>query len=227
MGEGTRRFGADRVPRPPDRAARRPGAPFASDVAAAAGTDAGRRRRYEQLMVDNYAALLGYAARRVDQPADAADVVCDVFVVAWRRIDEVPAGHEGTLWLYGVARRTLANTHRSMKRRRALDVRLRAQVEAAQIEPPDALVTEPVNEALARLSADDRELITLTAWEGLSPTEIATVLGVEPGTVRVRLHRARRRLTKFLDEDIGTRRKVGSAPLTGRATAGLIAEATP
>jgi len=162
-------------------------------------------------MVDNYAALLGYAARRVDQPADAADIVCDVFVVAWRRIDEVPPGHEGTLWLYGVARRTLANAHRSSKRRRALDVRLRAQVEAAPIEPPDAMITAPVREALARLSADDRELITLTAWEGLSPTEIATVIGVEVGTVRVRLHRARLRFKRFLGGDIEMKRMADSS----------------
>jgi RNA polymerase sigma-70 factor (ECF subfamily) len=220
MGDGWRGFGDDRVLRPPDRVPLRPGAPGAG-----ARADAGRRRRYEQLRVDNYAALLGYAARRLDQPADAADAVCDVFVVAWRRIDDVPAGHEGTLWLYGVARRTLANSHRSEKRRRALDVRLRAQVEAAQIEPPDAVIIEPVNEALARLSADDRELITLTAWEGLSPTEIATVLGIDPGTVRVRLHRARRRLAKFLDDDIGMKRMAVSSPIAGgRATARLRAK---
>jgi RNA polymerase sigma-70 factor (ECF subfamily) len=210
MGDGWRAFGDDLVLRPPDRKRLRPGPPDAD-----ARHEAERRHRYERLMLDNYAALLGYAARRVDQPADAADVVCDVFMVAWRRIDEVPAGHEGTLWLYGVARRTLANSHRSAKRRRALDIRLRAQVEAAQIEPPDAVITEPVNEALARLSADDRELITLTAWEGLSPTEIAVVLDIEPGTIRVRLHRARRRLAKFLDDDIGMERKVGPSFMAG------------
>jgi DNA-directed RNA polymerase specialized sigma24 family protein len=76
-----------------------------------------------------------------------------------------------------------------------------------------------VNEALARLSADDRELITLTAWEGLSPTEIAAVLDIDPGTARVRLHRARRRFKKFLDDDIGMKRKIGSSHMADRRAA--------
>jgi len=167
-------------------------------------------------MAGNYQALLGYAARRVDLPADAADVVCEVFLVAWRKVDEIPPGRPGTLWLYGVARNVLANTNRTARRRRALDSRLRAQVEAVQLEPPDALITRPVREALQRLSADDRELLTLTAWEGLSPTEIAAVLGIEPGTVRVRLHRARRRFRQFIDRDIDMKRGPDSQHMSGK-----------
>jgi RNA polymerase sigma-70 factor (ECF subfamily) len=162
---------------------------------------ADRRRRFEELVADNYAPLLGYARRRVGQPADAADVVCDVFLVAWRRIDEVPPDREATLWLYGVARRALANHRRAGERRRALDEKLRLQAEVALVESPDPFFADPVNEALTRLSDDDREVLTLTAWEGLGPGEIATLIGVHPGTVRVRLHRARRRLEEPLEAD--------------------------
>jgi RNA polymerase sigma-70 factor, ECF subfamily len=66
----------------------------------------------EGLVDAHYDQLLGYALRRVDQPTDAADVVCEVLLATWRRIDEVPEGDEAILWLYGVARRTLANLRR-------------------------------------------------------------------------------------------------------------------
>jgi RNA polymerase sigma-70 factor (ECF subfamily) len=180
-----------------------------------------RRRRFEELVDANYAALLGYALRRVDQPADAADVVCDVFLVTWRRIEEVPDGEEGTLWLYGVARRTVANSRRGLRRRRALHERLRSQVAAVDLVVPEPRVSESIGAALARLSDDDRELLALTAWEGLSPAQIATVLDIDAGTVRVRLHRARRRLKTLLDDDPPAKRTASSGHMAGgRAPAG-------
>jgi RNA polymerase sigma-70 factor (ECF subfamily) len=65
---------------------------------------------------ENYQPLLGYALRRCRSPDDAADVVAETFTVAWRRSDDVPAGEETRLWLYGVARRVLANHHRGERR---------------------------------------------------------------------------------------------------------------
>src|SRR4029453_6989545 len=62
-------------------------------------------------------ARLGYARRRVDRPEDAADVVADTMLVAWRRLDEVPSGRETRPWLFGVARRVLANGRRGRGRR--------------------------------------------------------------------------------------------------------------
>jgi RNA polymerase sigma-70 factor (ECF subfamily) len=186
-----------------------------------ADRDDDRRRRFEELVDANYAPLLGYAMRRVDQPADAADVVCDVFLVTWRRIDDVPTGEESTLWLYGVARRSVANARRGLRRRRALHDRLQAQVDALRLVSPEPSVVEPIADALARLSDDDRELLTLTAWEGLSPTQIAAVVGVEPGTVRVRLHRARRRLKALLDDEPSVKRTgAGGHMADGPAPAG-------
>jgi RNA polymerase sigma-70 factor (ECF subfamily) len=184
--------------------------------------DAGRRR-LEELVDANYDRLLGYALRRVDQPTDAADVVGDVFLAAWRRIDEVPEGDESILWLYGVARRTVANLRRGTRRRRALHVRLRAQIEALPVSEaePQPSNSGSVVRALNTLSADDRELLTLTAWEGLSPAQIAAVIGVEAGTVRVRLHRARRRLKGLLDDDDLLKRSTPSGHMAGgQATAG-------
>ena len=65
--------------------------------------------RFRRLYTANFAALLAYALRRVEQHEDAADVVAETFLVAWRRGPELPAGDEVRLWLYGAARRVLAN----------------------------------------------------------------------------------------------------------------------
>jgi RNA polymerase sigma-70 factor (ECF subfamily) len=177
------------------------------------GTDPGEeeRHRFEELVTANSAALLGYVRRRVDQPADAADVVCDVFLVAWRRIDEVPPGRSATLWLYGVARRALANNRRGERRREALHEKLRLQLEIERVEPVATTAAAPVLDALARLSPVDREVLSLSAWEGLTPTEIGTALGVSAGAVRVRLHRARRRLR----DELGADRAVTARPVVG------------
>ncbi|WP_406675563.1 sigma-70 family RNA polymerase sigma factor [Nonomuraea sp. N2-4H] len=109
---------------------------------------------------------------------------------------------EARLWLYGVARRVLANHFRAEERRTALAARLRE--EAASWAVPDR-THDPAYQAFQRLSDDDRELLSLVAWEGLSGPEIAKVLGCSRGAARIRLHRARKRLAKelaALDPDI-------------------------
>lgn len=172
------------------------------------GLDAGRggggggprgpspEERFAALFEATHRALLGYALRRVLDPADAADVVAETFLVAWRRIDEVPAGEDARPWLFGVARRVLANWHRGERRRLALADRLRENlVEVGAGAAPDERVSD-VERALAGLGPDDREILRLTAWEELARDEIAVVLGISRGAVRVRLHRARRRLAE-------------------------------
>jgi RNA polymerase sigma-70 factor (ECF subfamily) len=74
-----------------------------------------RERQFEQLFRDHRQALLRYAARRVGSDR-AEDVVADAFVVAWRRLGEVPADHQRG-WLFGVASRVIANEVRSVGRR--------------------------------------------------------------------------------------------------------------
>lgn len=144
--------------------------------------------------------VLAYALRRVSEPADAAEVVAETFLVAWRRLGEVPAGDAARPWLFGVARRVLANQRRGDRRRNVLEERLRAQL-STQVVLDHADATGAgleVRAALARLDAEDRELLLLIAAEGLAPAEIALVLDVPAVTVRTRLHRARRRLEREL-----------------------------
>ncbi len=167
------------------------------------GTEAKARRRFEELFVAESDAVLGYALRRVEHPEDAGDILAETFLVAWRRIPDVPPGDEGRLWLYGVARRVLANHRRGSGRRRRLGERLSAALadELLPHVPSDRVETSlVVGDAMDRLPEEDRELLHLTSWEGLTPTELATVLAIPAATVRTRLHRARRRLAAILEE---------------------------
>ena len=166
---------------------------------------ADEQERFEALY-ERYAHLiLAYAARRTASYEDAADVLADTFTVVWRRIDDVPAGDEARLWLYGVARRTLANHHRSDRRRRRLDERLQGEVArvvaAAQRTREPAAEIARISNAFNRLSPTDREVLTLVGWEGLDHGEVARVLDCSRARVRVRLHRARTRLLRSLNAD--------------------------
>ena len=151
-----------------------------------------RDERFREVYRAEVAALIGYAARRVARAEDAADIVADVFLVAWRRIDELPAGREARLWLFGVARNVLSNYHRGARRRQKLATRMRGEL-STMLESTMSHVadTHAVSDALERMPVELRELLVLTAWEGLAPHEIALVLNLPAGTVRSRLHRAR------------------------------------
>jgi RNA polymerase sigma factor (sigma-70 family) len=157
-------------------------------------------RRFEALYGMHYTAVEAYVRRRTDTADDAADAIAETFLTAWRRLAATPEGDAARLWLYGVARRVLANQRRGAARRTALADRLRAEL-AVRAVPATAgdPQTSAVREALRKLSAADRELLTLIGWEGLTPAEAAVVLGSSRTAVRVRLHRARKRLAQHLD----------------------------
>jgi RNA polymerase sigma-70 factor (ECF subfamily) len=176
-----------------------------------------RKARFEALYAAHHAPILGYALRRTASPDDAADILAETFLTAWRRLDELPPGDDAKLWLYGVARRVLANYYRGERRRSALAGRLRAELASSYV--PVALDGEParIAGALRRLSPQHRELLALSAWEGLDYGEIATVLGCSRNAVRIRLHRARMRLAAELATDL-------TADLAAGLAAGLAAE---
>ncbi|MGH8983913.1 MAG: RNA polymerase sigma factor [Acidimicrobiia bacterium] len=161
-----------------------------------------RRERFEAVFQENVRRVLAYALRRVAEPADAADVVAETFLVAWRRLDDLPAGDEARPWLFGVARRVLANQRRGQLRRSRLAAALGAQVSRALVvdESCHSEDAQMVASALARLDDRDREVLQLTVWEGLTPSQLATAMSIPAATVRTRLHRARRRLRGEMEE---------------------------
>lgn len=154
-----------------------------------------RQSRFESMFRATYDRVLSYALRRAD-PADAEDVVAEAFAVAWRRFDDVPP--DPLPWLYAVARRTLANSRRSVRRRAQLATRLAAENRLSSLvdsDPSEQLEEAAVmRAALSTLAEADREALMLVAWEGLDNEEASIVLGVSPQAFAVRLHRARRRL---------------------------------
>lgn len=154
--------------------------------------------RFDQLWADHAVAVVRYARAHV-LPDDVEDVVAETFVVAWRRLEEVP--EFGLPWLLGVARGISANARRARRRQGALHDRLVVLRETGQ-EPEDPWPLSGDSTTIAALQAlpdADRELLTLLAWDGLSQEEAAVALGCSRGALKVRLHRARRRFTQLAD----------------------------
>ena len=160
-----------------------------------------QKQRFHALYQADYARILGYALRRTACAEDAADVVADVFTTAWRKFDEIPDGEEAVLWLYGVARRVLANQRRKAYGRGAVLELLALDYEEAFLAEPMAFtagLSGALREAWAALTADDRDLLGLTVWETLSTAQIALVVGCPRAVTKVRIHRARRRFAREL-----------------------------
>ena len=162
---------------------------------------ADRGDRWYRTVYDAYAvALLDYFLRRVRQD-HAHDLVAEVFLVAWRRRAIAPDEPDVRPWLFKVARNVLRNHHRGTARRMRLHERLRVHATDAAEQPPQQSDTGAVLRwALTRLREADREILRLSAWEGCTTGELATVFGCSVNAAAVRLHRARRRLRKVLAE---------------------------
>jgi RNA polymerase sigma-70 factor (ECF subfamily) len=137
--------------------------------------------------------VLAYLLHRTDRDT-AQDVLQEVFVIAYRKAETVPEPPLG--WLFGTARRVLANTSRGTRRREQLQVRIAEN--ATPAAPDDDAATRVVTDTLAGMSGADREVLTLSAWYELSGDEAAQALGCSRSAYNVRLHRARRRLAEAL-----------------------------
>lgn len=169
-----------------------------------------------------YAPLCRYARHRGLTGPDMEDLVAQTLEIAWRRIDEVPEA-EPLPWLYAVAHNLWRNQTRRDRRRRALLARFRTSMPVAAGEDPagsggsagaggsggpggaelaggpgGGLGPGVLRAALASLSESDQEALRLVAWDGLTPAQVAVVLGCSPAAARTRLHRARGRLAARL-----------------------------
>lgn len=157
--------------------------------------DVAAREHFEALVAEVYVPVQRYLRRRTD-PAAADDVLGDVLLVMWRRIDDIPADYP-VAWCYGVAHGCLANSVRGARRQQQLLRRL-SQVAGPAVSPPSE--DTDLDAALGDLTPVDRELLRLWAWEELAPREIAMVLGITPNAASIRLHRATRKLRDRLQE---------------------------
>ncbi|MFC8597838.1 RNA polymerase sigma factor [Isoptericola sp. NPDC057191] len=173
------------------------------------------RERLSALWSAHAVRVQAYLWRHTD-PDTAQDLLSETFLVAWRRLDDVPA--PALPWLLVVARNLVRNAHRAARRRRTLDDELASLAASAPLAEaaPEALAVErdALLGALARLSAREREAILLVAWDGLAPPDAADVAGCSTATFHVRLHRARRRLAS-----LSAATDSGDALPTARSTA--------
>lgn len=169
-------------------------------------------QRFHDLYVAHYAAVFGYCVRRMGLD-EARDTVAETFTVAWRRIADVPDGDRALPWLYGVAARTVANHRRSERRRLRLNSKLRGMAHRREAQPDIQVVRcnedQQIIDAINRLRVADREVLLLSAWEGLSATQLADRFGIAIKAAEQRLTRAKRRLATEL-ERTGERASLGS-----------------
>ncbi len=156
------------------------------------------RARFERLFAGHYGELLRFAQRRVGIDT-AGDVVAEAFLIAWRRLGEVPPQH-ARAWLYATARHVIANELRARQRRNRLHEHAREVIVTDRRVAGDhaAVIAEQlwVRAVLGSLSEMDQELLRLTEWERLELSEVAAVLGCSRTAAKVRLHRARRRFAR-------------------------------
>ncbi len=131
-----------------------------------------RRERFEALYAEHHTHLSRYVLRRTDGSDDAADVVAETFLIAWRRLDDAPV--EARLWLYGVARRVLSNYRRGERRRSELAGELRRDLAGRPTSPAEEGEFAQLAAAFRSLPDGDREVLALDGWEGLDAGEIAT-----------------------------------------------------
>lgn len=154
---------------------------------------------FESLYRGEVNRVWAYAARRVPDPDD---VVADVFITAWHHRNRIPDPPTG--WLLRTAHHHVLHAHRATTRRTRLTERVASAGPTATEDPAEAVTAgidthDRVTRALGLLRPTDRELLTLTAWDELTPADLAAVLDCTPLAARVRLHRARRRLAAVLE----------------------------
>lgn len=161
-----------------------------------------RELRFRDLFTAHSDRILAYALRRTPSVEDAGDAIAETFLVAWRRLDEVPSEPESLFWLYGVCRRVLSNQRRRIEAGYRLSARLEPvrSENAREWDPGTELDAVLAREALSRLDEGQQEILMLVAWEGLTASELATLLGCSIVAARIRVHRARKCLSMEMEK---------------------------
>lgn len=165
--------------------------------------EAAREQQFRALYADHYDHVLRFVARR-SSPASAEDVVAEAFLVAWRRLDDVPTREgEALPWLYAVARNCLLNAARAAGRQGALAVRIAdtgsGDRHQAHLDTDHIARRVDLAAAWQRLTPAEQEVLALAIWEDLPSPQAARVLGTTAAAYRLRLSRARRTLRRHLD----------------------------
>ncbi|MDR2322547.1 MAG: sigma-70 family RNA polymerase sigma factor [Microbacterium sp.] len=153
--------------------------------------------RLTAALTESGADLLAYFLRRVERD-DAADLLGETMVIAWRRVGDLPVETEpARMWLFGVARGVLRNYTRGKRRQRALAYRLRDRLHQEVVPAADQGVD--VRDAIEHLPPELAEIVQLVHWERLTLVDCSALLGIPASTARGRYQRARQQLRVLLE----------------------------
>jgi len=169
---------------------------------------AGEPRAFEELVIACQHRVFGVALRMLGSRAEAEEVAQETFLRAHRALGAFRGEAKLSTWLYGIASRLCLNRLASGERRlRREDPEVLERVASAGADPADELergeTQAALHRAIAELGEERRLVVLLRDVEGLSYEEIAEALGLELGTVRSRLHRARMDLKEKLERFLG------------------------
>ncbi|MFD4902196.1 RNA polymerase sigma factor [Streptomyces sp. NPDC058411] len=171
---------------------------------------AGDREAFAALYEEYARAVYNHAYRLTGDWSTAEEVLSETFLAAWRTRQAIePEGDSLRPWLLGIATNKARNANRGRGRRLAFLARRPAPEPVADIADAtagrvdDARRLAAVQRALGGLRRQEREVLVLCVWSGLDYAEAAEALGVPVGTVRSRLSRARTRLRRLTDDELG------------------------
>lgn len=172
-----------------------------------------RELHFRRLYEANFRPVQAYAVNRLGRSDDVADIVAEVFMIAWRRLADVPPPPSDRFWLYGTACRVIARRYRSASRWRNLLDRLAG--EQRPTVPGLGWADNPAQErllaAIGELKPAYREALLLVHWDQLTHAEAAETLGCSVNAVGIRVHRARERLRMLLGTESNADRSVPAA----------------
>lgn len=126
-------------------------------------------------------------------------MTADLFEIAWRKRSEIPTGHE-LPWLFKTARFLISN-HRRKQAGRSQAMLLFREPDAAPSAESIAIADLSLANAWRKISPQHREVLALSAWDGLTPDELAKALGITTNAASVRLSRARSSLAEALSAE--------------------------
>lgn len=159
-----------------------------------------RRRRFEQLVAVLHPDMYRYAAWLSRDPGVAEDVVQESLLRAWKSFDSLRDDGAARSWILTIVRRENAR-YFERKRLETVDIDNLTPAQTALVSVGDDRRLDDVRQAISRLEDDYREPLVLQVLLGYSTNEIAELMGIRPGAVLTRLHRARNKLKELFDRD--------------------------
>ena len=188
---------------------------------------AGDAEAFEALVRAHEKTVYNLALRMTGHPQDAEDMAQEAFLKAYRSLGDFRGESKFSVWLYRIVSNVCLDHLRRQSRRPASSLTAEDEEgESVQWDVPDEsqspekllerkLTREAVQRGLAALPQEQRQILLLREMRGLSYEEIGEILNLEPGTVKSRIFRARKRLCAFLEREGNIPDRFASNPSRG------------